>query len=95
MDTLFDKLEMEERDQLLGNLESGIRSTRSVYSRIAQAMTDQEKTALNGISDANRYELIAALDQVGLLDWYYEQKAKLDPPTDSSAVSADIKSKKK
>lgn len=89
MSIIFDILELEQKDEFLSKLESGIRGTRGLYARINQALTQEEKNALINASDTGRYTLLAGLDQVGLLDWYYEQKAIIEAanvtPSDSSS----------
>lgn len=75
---VFDDMTLSDKDSFLSQLEAGIRGTRALYSRIEQALTQEEKNALTTASSQGRYKLLAGLDQVGLLDWYQEQKALLE-----------------
>lgn len=74
MENVFDMMDTNQKDDFLSKLETGINKTRSIYRRINEAITDEEKNALNILSSQGRYSLLEGLDQVGLLDWYYEQK---------------------
>lgn len=74
MDTIFDQMTVSEKDDFLSKLAVGINATRGFYNRIQQALTEEEKIALTEASTAGRFELLKGLDQVGLLDWYYENK---------------------
>lgn len=77
MDTIFDQMDTNTKDDFLSKLEVGIRGSRVIYRRIGEAITQEEKNALTELSSQGRYELLSGLDQVGLLDWYYEQKNNL------------------
>jgi hypothetical protein len=71
----FDNLDVDQRDEVLSKMQTGISAIREEYRLSSGALTEAERSARLARANAGRLAMMQQLDQLGLIGWYQEQNA--------------------